>query len=286
MRMQQCKARSRVDQTGIPPVGDTRRRAALQNVYRKAYKQKSKQKRKERKKKGQSVAPKPSWPPPVIDEDMASQNQGAYVALVYDSPLSGRTSRPKPSTSPCSAAPNSPLPPETASAGALASHFKETVEKEPVSGRLNGTHRFGLSMERLCPAAPGSPPWGSPVEAANAGALARQEQVKVKEEADCEEQQTPDVVNPSAASLTASAIQEPLVEVPATASHQCQASLVGQEGRAVQAVPEMVSQGCQTDVIGFRGEFVSRTEESLMHEIYALRTRFRCNIPAHLLHLY
>ena len=61
------------------------------------------------------------------------------------------------------------------------------------------------------------------------------------------------------------------------------AAMVGQECQKATRKPEMVSRECQTDLTG---QFPGTINEELVHEIYALRTRFKCNIPRHLLHKY
>ena len=61
------------------------------------------------------------------------------------------------------------------------------------------------------------------------------------------------------------------------------AAMVGQECQKATRKPEMVSRECQTDLTG---QFPGTINEELVREIYALRTRFKCNIPRHLLHKY
>lgn len=60
-------------------------------------------------------------------------------------------------------------------------------------------------------------------------------------------------------------------------------AMVDQECQTATRKPEMVSQECQTVLTG---QFISSTNEELVHEVYALRTRFKCNVPRHLLHKY
>lgn len=54
-------------------------------------------------------------------------------------------------------------------------------------------------------------------------------------------------------------------------------------GLPLSSPVETAEKAVQTVVTG---QFMSRIEESMVHEIYALRTRFRCNIPFDRLHLY
>ena len=262
----------------LPPVGSSSRRAALLKIYRRNYKHRNKSSGQSTGQSaaptGQSAAPtgQSAAPQPIVhdrgnnailDEKEASPLAQASLSDRARARLSRKffplneinaqasiSDRARARLS-CKFFPLNEIHYHAAArspslVGVFARHWWKRVKKGAVAGRSKHSRQF----------APGSSSLSSPVEnealvslekPANAGAL-----------------DSPEPCCPS-----------PRRSMEPASQNQCGLPLSSPVETAEKAVQTVVT-----------GQFMSRVEESMVREIYALRTRFRCNIPADRLRIY